>query len=636
MAMDARWKVYVQDRRFDDNQISNMYLKLKWETVGRFSFDFRPMDGDESYMVPNTTLRIFWGDLHKLDGVIQRVDWDSTQWCYHIYGADIRGLLLDRVNATPATVHSYTSDIQTNVMFQGCDFPTNVWTGSGDTIGKYTFKYRVGIQNTIRITGATQRWEMVLDRGTVYEHLDGCIYDATKDWSPNVYAGATLRLVSGACKNGVYNINGNTKNRVCIRLPGEPATLYTSGGGYEWCHLSSSVFGSPATRDDEVFAVDYSGNQMLLTSSGATVWSVSAYPRTAGNKHPYIWNGSYYIWSSGTKIHALSPDDGSEVWQFPATTYFSRLHNDMTLLPDGRIVTCEYYEGTAVCINTDGTQQWRSLQDLVNAPCPPNGIADDTTYHAVWRGGYAPNRRIGYSLSNGSFVYKVTPPTANIWGRVHLNSSGNIVGFGGTYMIVYSPTTGNDIRLVDVGADDSKYPDAVGISYDRTVIYRPDFTTGVTLIARDANTCDLIWTTPLRGHMTNASWILTCENGLIYVSQSEYLQCFDADGNEVWYLPTPTGEVGYAFAFDEDTGNLYVGMGNSLTTGRLCCIGTTPTGKIPGCSRVGDIYEIVTSSMTQPPSLSPATLVRDTHVIQYNLVDDQSDHTTSMTVRGTG
>src|SRR5574343_2130 len=134
MVMDARWKVYVQDRRFDDNQISNMYLKLKWETVGRFSFDFRPIDGDESYMVPNNTLRIFWGDLHKLDGVIQRVDWDAQQFCYHIYGADIRGLLLERGNATPATFHSYTSDMQTNVMFDGCDFPTNIWTGSGENI----------------------------------------------------------------------------------------------------------------------------------------------------------------------------------------------------------------------------------------------------------------------------------------------------------------------------------------------------------------------------------------------------------------------------------------------------------------------------------------------------------------------
>lgn len=223
--MDAAWKVYVGDRRFDDNQISNLFLKLKYETVGRFTFDFRPIDGDESYMVVNNTLRIFWGDLHKLDGVIQRVDWDETQYCYHVFGADIRGFLLDRVNTEPSTVSSYTSDIQTQVQYTGCDFPSNIWTGAGDKIGTYTFHYKLGIQNTIRITGATQNmWYFYTERGTVYDHVNGCLYDATKNWTPNEWGGATLRFVSGACKNNVYNINGNSENRVCIRLPGEAAT----------------------------------------------------------------------------------------------------------------------------------------------------------------------------------------------------------------------------------------------------------------------------------------------------------------------------------------------------------------------------------------------------------------------------
>lgn len=232
MSMDAAWKVYVGDRRFDDNQISNCFIKLKYETVGRFTFDFRPIDGDESYMVVNNTLRIFWGDLHKLDGVIQRVDWDETQYCYHVFGADIRGFLLDRVNTEPSTVSSYTSDITTTLMYEGCDFPSNVWTGAGDKIGTYTFHYKLGIQNTIRITSATQNiWHNVIERGTVYEHQNGCLYDATKSWATNQYAGATLRFVSGACKNNIYNVNGNTANRVCIRLPGEPASMY--GGGYD-------------------------------------------------------------------------------------------------------------------------------------------------------------------------------------------------------------------------------------------------------------------------------------------------------------------------------------------------------------------------------------------------------------------
>lgn len=215
--MDAAWKVYVQDRRFDDDQISNCFLKMKYETVGRFTFDFRAIDGDESYMVVGNTLRIFWGDLHKMDGVIQRVDWDSKQFCYHVYGADIRGFLLDRVNTEPATVSSYTSDVTSQVMFTGCDFPTNIWTGAGESIGKYTFHYKIGIQNTIRITSATNIWRYCVERGTVYDHVNGCLYDATKSWATNQWQGATLRFVSGACKNNVYTICGNSSTKVCIR-----------------------------------------------------------------------------------------------------------------------------------------------------------------------------------------------------------------------------------------------------------------------------------------------------------------------------------------------------------------------------------------------------------------------------------
>lgn len=224
--MDARWKVYIQDRRFDDNEISKTYIKFKYGSVGRFKFDLRLLDTEEAtYFATGNTLRIFWGDIHKLDGVIQRSDWDDDNYCYHIYGADLRGLLLDRIPQQQATVNSYTSDIVTSVMFDGCDFPTNIWTGLGQSIGRYTFNYNINILNTIRITQNLPMyiWEAgtIIERGTVYEHVNGCLYDATKSWATNEFAGMVLRFVSGDCKNNVYNINGNTTNRVCIRLPGE-------------------------------------------------------------------------------------------------------------------------------------------------------------------------------------------------------------------------------------------------------------------------------------------------------------------------------------------------------------------------------------------------------------------------------
>jgi len=220
MSMDARWRVYIQDRRFEDNQISNLFIKLKAGTVGRFTFDFRPIDGDESYMVANNTLRIFWGDIHKLDGVIQRVEWDQSKFCYHVYGADLRGLLTDRVNTEKTVVHSYPSDVQTSILFEGCDFPTNIWTGPGETIGKYTFNYKIGIQNTVRVGSQTPGYQWVVDtvveRGTVYGFVNECIYDATKSWTVNEYQNCALRFVDGACKNNIYKVNSNATSTVCI------------------------------------------------------------------------------------------------------------------------------------------------------------------------------------------------------------------------------------------------------------------------------------------------------------------------------------------------------------------------------------------------------------------------------------
>lgn len=313
--MDAAWKVYVGDRRFDDNQISNLFLKLKYETVGRFTFDFRPIDGDESYMVVNNTLRIFWGDLHRLDGVIQRVDWDDTQYCYHVFGADIRGFLLDRVNMEPATVNSYTSDVQSYVQYEGCDFPSNIWTGAGEQIGKYTFHYKIGIQNTIRITGATQnRWYTVVERGTVYDHVNGCLYDATKNWVANEFAGATLRFVSGACKNNVYNINGNTSNRVCIRLPGEPATMYATGATTVATKVIDGVVCGQILQDAGFESGD-------IETGGFGAWKMV----------PYAGSDSFALVDGHTGNHAvksLISHDAAVVNQLVQRVHFpARTHN---------------------------------------------------------------------------------------------------------------------------------------------------------------------------------------------------------------------------------------------------------------------------------------------------------------------
>jgi len=458
--MDAAWKVYVQDRRFDDNQISNLYLKLKYETVGRFSFDFRPIDGDESYMVNGNTLRVFWGDLHKLDGVIQRRDWDEKQFCYHIYGADIRGLLLDRVNTEPATVHSYTSDITTTLMYEGCDFPSNIWTGAGENIGKYTFRYRLGIQNTIRITSATTLWENVIERGTVYEHQNGCLYDATKNWTQNMYRGETLRFVSGACKNNIYNIIGNSTNRVCLGLRSSTCDQYTMSGTLWYRNiLDNGGFENSAT-DMSPWYVSYRGAQYATALVDATI---------------------SFEGTNSMKMRVEKP----------------------------------YTAGV-------------THMSIVTATM-------DTTAGA-----------------NVEFKYRYSFTTLG----------------GDGYFSIQRIAGANSVQLAQftgLGAHNPAWP-----GWDTATVALPQggaAQIGIT-VSGDGGGPDI-----------------TC-----------------------W--------------FDNVT------MGGATSQ--------NPCGFVPGCSRRGDIYEIVTTAMSivEPPSLVPATLEHDNHVIQYNNVDDQSAHTTSITIRG--
>lgn len=332
MVMDARWKVYVQDRRFDDNQISNMYLKLKWETVGRFSFDFRPMDGDESYMVANNTLRIFWGDLHKLDGVIQRVDWDSTQWCYHIYGADIRGLLLERVNTEERTVHSYPSDVVTTLMYEGCDFPTNVWTGSGENIGRYTFNYRLNIQNTIRtFTGIPGDLKVYpdIDRGTITAFGNEYIEDATKAWGVDRWRDGSCRIINGEYKDSFFKVLSNTANRLVRNGSWETHTAtfdvssvrnptyvdYTSGTVTG--HVTYGSFGlydTSAHTGNTICPPGYSGHSAkVLRFTDTRSWD---YWSPQYVSYTVIVPGTFKYLSGnfGTTVSDLPPNGGTDIY----------------------------------------------------------------------------------------------------------------------------------------------------------------------------------------------------------------------------------------------------------------------------------------------------------------------------------
>jgi len=458
--MDAAWKVYVQDRRFDDNQISNLYLKLKYETVGRFSFDFRPIDGDESYMVVGNTLRVFWGDLHKLDGVIQRRDWDEKQFCYHIYGADIRGLLLDRVNTEPATVHSYTSDITTTLMYEGCDFPSNIWTGAGENIGKYTFRYRLGIQNTIRITTATVRWEMVTERGTVYEHVNKCLFDATKNWTPGELKGATLRFVSGACKNNVYNIIGNATNRVCLGIRSATCDEYTMVGTLWYADIVENGGFEDSTTDFSPWWVEYRGASYATASVDSSV----------------------------------------------------------------------SYEGT------------NSLKTNVSMPYVPGPT------HLV-----------------------ISTPTANLTAGANFEFKyrySHVAGGGGGNFVISQISAGNSITLLQLSGLGANNPSW------------PGWDVATATVANSGLSHIGITTTAIGGFCNITGW------------------------------------------FDNIT------MGSATSE--------NPCGFVPGCSRRGDIYEIIRPKMilVEPPSLVPATLEHDNHAIQYNNVDDQSAHTTSITIRG--
>ena len=530
--MDAAWKVYVGDRRFDDNQISNLFLKLKYETVGRFTFDFRPIGGDESYMAVNNTLRIFWGDLHKLDGVIQRVDWDDSQYCYHVFGADIRGFLLDRVNTEPSTVSSYTSDIQTQVQYTGCDFPSNIWTGAGDKIGTYTFHYKLGIQNTIRITSATRNiWTNIVERGTVYEHQNGCLYDATKAWEVNKYAGATLRFVSGACKNNVYNVNGNTANRVCIRLPGEPASMYGGGTGDVRCE---TIDGVPMYRvnDTKLFG------DTDIGTTGYGGWYV--YTDYNGKKG---CEGETAPWSMIQNVGwgtAIIPGD-----------YVCRSETSATV-PVGMA-------GKSLHLYADPKYTAVDLGAYINILNFPTWTDTATRYGRV---------RFWYKVSNTKTAFNFDNYFYTAYD-------------GGLGMCRCSWSTVWEGRQ-DIATTDWVYYDQP-IKLTQSTAVSPHFRMSLHVSRYNYN-----------GGLTHGN---PCDfyiyNPEVYVDKSLF----------------PNAESGGA---------------------------TIPEGTVPGCSRLGDIYEIVTATMAriEPASLAPATLVKDNHIIKYNQTEELSDRTTVVTVMG--
>ena len=80
--MDIKWKVQVLDKMFDDTYVRNLYLKMKYNTLGRFSFDIRDFGTVEveSYFAVGNTIRIFWGDILKMEGVIQKLVKSTTSW----------------------------------------------------------------------------------------------------------------------------------------------------------------------------------------------------------------------------------------------------------------------------------------------------------------------------------------------------------------------------------------------------------------------------------------------------------------------------------------------------------------------------------------------------------------------------
>lgn len=609
MSMDARWKVYVQDRRFDDNQISNMYLKLKWETVGRFSFDFRPMDGDESYMVANNTLRIFWGDLHKLDGVIQRVDWDSTQWCYHIYGADIRGLLLERVNATPATVHSYTSDIQTNVMFTGCNFPTNIWTGAGENIGKYTFKYHIGIQNTIRITSPTIRWDYVVERGTVYDHVNGCLYDATKNWVPQEYAGATLRFVSGACKNNVYNINGNTANKVCIRLPGEPASLYQMGDAttvsLKWATCFPTAFCACLTGTTSVVVIG-SDRGVYLSDDGGTSWATQCSTLPDGVAFSKIVNCGNDIICGITGNAVYRSADAGVTW--------SNVYTATSVL---------YPAGVGTNITLYDIAAYESVVQVTGRYIVYGGgiVAESSDLGASWSLKWEKY----YVDIRTQFNFSVSPTQilASFPARM-LTWNGSQYVEGVTIDPRYSEAYCWSDDQLYVAAGGNTVLNIFAVSQSATSVVSNIAPSGTLMGAGpflNANGTILLG---ISGNGTYADYTLKTSTTFtdwtgVTTTPATVAALYSGD---VWGSTVIIHQKAYLF----DTGPIWI---NQSTGGA--------SGKIPGCSRIGDIYEIVLWKLTQlqPPSIAPATLQQDNHIIQYNNVNDQSDHTTVMTVRGT-
>lgn len=325
--MDIKWKVQVLDKMFDDTYVRNLYLKMKYNTLGRFSFDMRDFGTVEveSYFAVGNTIRIFWGDILKMEGVIQKLVKSTTSWGWSIYGCDLNGLLLDRTPNMPYELGCDSLTIANSVMYAGCDFPTSMWgVGDGEEQGTYVLRYKVGLNTAykqIRNLPHDLTWQTSTggEGGIVSSVTSTSIVDDTKNWIVDQWKGAHCRMVTGAMKNNVYEVLSNTANSLNI------------GGGIPSDYFEVGRAGPIAVDGDRVYVGDAANGQVQvydIEGNHITTWG------SQGLNAPNIYTISCIAVSGGYVY--IGVGSVNKVMKFTTSgTYVKEFAKGGMYLPDG-------------------------------------------------------------------------------------------------------------------------------------------------------------------------------------------------------------------------------------------------------------------------------------------------------------
>lgn len=189
--------------------------------------------------------------------------------------------------------------------------------------------------------------------------------------SPIVYQGQLFVMDAGAEVSG-YTLSGGRRWAVSLRPEGEEADVIAGGG--------------LAADGGRLFAATGYGSVVALDpGSGGQLWirhlkvPIRSAPTAAG--------GRVYIVASDNRIHALSADDGSEVWSYRGIPETTGLIANASPAVTGDTVVAPYSSGEVIAFKAaDGEPIWSDSLTRTQLLTSLSGINDVAARPANDRG----------------------------------------------------------------------------------------------------------------------------------------------------------------------------------------------------------------------------------------------------------